>query len=574
VPSILEDNNEIRLKSQTRSQRFWLNFKLSSTTLKLNHTLTASPTMAVYRLDGNSLTVEQLVEIVYQFERVELTAAARKNIAAARALVDFWVRSGETIYGVTTGFGEFSNVRIDDRDLRRLQENLIVSHAAGAGEPLPPDIVRAMMVLRLNALAKGYSGVKLPTVDLLAQMVNRGITPIVPSQGSVGSSGDLVQLAHLVLAMMGQGEVWVLRRGTADGEKWTRGEAKTVASSAALKKHGLRPVRLTAKEGLALINGTQMMTAYAALAIHQARKLCKVADIAGALSVEALRGSDTPFDERIHRLRPYPGQRVVAQNIRRMMQGSELRESHRYNDPRVQDAYSLRCIPQVHGASRDAIEYVYRIVSVELNAATDNPLILAKDRVHLEGGNFHGQPIALAMDFLAIALAELANISERRIERLVNGSLSGLPRFLTANGGLNSGLMIAQYTAASIVSENKVLCHPASVDSIPTSANQEDHNSMGSIGAQKVWKVLQNAQTVLAIELLCASQGLDFARTLNGGKPLKSGRGTEAAHRAIRSHIAHLDDDRVLHTDIQRALKLVHEGTIIEAVERQIGALR
>ncbi len=523
----------------------------------------AHNSMATYRIDGNSLTVEQLAEIVHQFARIRLTAAARSKLKASRALVDSWVRKGETVYGVTTGFGEFSNVRVSQPDLERLQENLILSHAAGAGEPLPPEIVRAMMVLRINALAKGYSGVHPRTVDLLVEMVNRNLTPVVPSQGSVGASGDLVQLAHLVLAMMGKGTI-LMRNGSV---------MKAVGARSALRKANLSPVRLSAKEGLALINGTQMMTAYAALAVHQARQLCKVADIAGALSVEALRGSDTPFDERIHTLRPYRGQIAVARNLRRMMSGSEIRESHRYGDPRVQDAYSLRCIPQVHGASRDAIEYVYNTVSIELNAATDNPLIFPTDRVHLEGGNFHGQPIALALDFLAIALAELANIAERRIERLVNGSLSGLPRFLTEQGGLNSGLMIAQYTAASIVSENKVLCHPASVDSIPTSANQEDHNSMGSISAQKAWKVLSNAQTVLAIELLCAAQGLDFARMLNGSHPMKAGKGTEAASRVIRKRIPHLKDDRVLHGDIQRALLLVRSGEIVREVEQVIGRL-
>lgn len=541
-----------------------LNFKVCSTTLKTNRTNhTTNNGMATHHLDGNSLTIEQLAAIVHRFELVRLSRSARAKLTASRALVESWVRDGETIYGVTTGFGEFSNVRISRSDLQQLQENLILSHAAGAGEPLPPEIVRAMMVLRINALAKGYSGVQPQTVDMLAEMVNRNIIPVVPSQGSVGASGDLVQLAHLVLAMMGKGKVW-MRNGRA---------LKQLDARSAFRKAALTPVRLSAKEGLALINGTQMMTAYAALAVHQARQLCKVADIAGALSVEALRGSDTPFDERIHKLRPYKGQATVARNIRRMMKGSEIRESHRYNDPRVQDAYSLRCIPQVHGASRDAIDYVYNAVSIELNAATDNPLIFPAERVHLEGGNFHGQPMALALDFLAIALAELANISERRIERLVNGSLSGLPRFLTENGGLNSGLMVAQYTAASIVSENKVLCHPASVDSIPTSANQEDHNSMGSISAQKAWKVLANAQTVLAIELLCASQGLDFARTLNGTQPMKAGRGTEAAHRIIRTQIPHLNEDRVLHGDIQQALRLVRNGEIVRAVEKAIGVL-
>lgn len=543
----------------------------------IRDTIVHSPTpknMTTYRLDGSSLTVEQLFDIVTQSTRVQISPPARKKLIASRNLVERWVRDGETVYGVTTGFGEFSNVRISQFDIEQLQENLIFSHAAGAGEPLPPDIVRAMMVLRVNALVKGFSGVRPNTVDLLIDMVNHRITPVIPSQGSVGASGDLVQLAHLVLAMMGKGKVWEMKSGGGAGGKGRNGEErKQVSSLNVLKKFRLKPVRLTAKEGLALINGTQMMTAYAALAVHQARRLCKIADIAGALSVEALRGSDTPFDERIHKLRPYKGQIAVAKNLRRMMQGSEIRESHRYNDPRVQDAYSLRCIPQVHGASRDAIDYVYDKVSVEINAATDNPLIFPEDGVHLEGGNFHGQPMALALDFLAIALSELANISERRIERLVNGSLSGLPRFLTAQGGLNSGLMIAQYTAASIVSENKVLSHPASVDSIPTSANQEDHNSMGSISAQKAWKVLRNAQTVLAIELLCACQGLDFTRVLNGKKQMKAGRGSEAAYHFIRKHIRHLDEDRVLYDDIQKALGLVLCGDVLKDVEKKVGKL-
>lgn len=517
--------------------------------------------MKTFALDGNSLTVQAVHEIAYEDRAVMLPPAAKRQVREARALIESWIDGREMVYGVTTGFGEFSNVRISRENIELLQENLIMSHAAGAGEFLPPEIVRAMMVLRINALAKGFSGVRLETLQLLVDMVNKRIMPAIPSQGSVGASGDLVQLAHIVLSMMGRGRVL---RGTA---------GDVVASSLALKKHGLKPIRLMAKEGIALINGTQMMTAFAALAVHQAVELCKVADIAAAITVEALRGSDTQFDERIHRLRPYKGQLAVAKNMRRMMKGSEIRESHRFDDPRVQDAYSIRCIPQVHGASRDAVDYVHGIVSIEINSANDNPLIIPKDRVHLEGGNFHGQPIALAMDFLAIALAELANISERRIERLVNGSLSGLPRFLTTNGGLNSGLMIAQYTAASIVSENKVLCHPGSVDSIPTSANQEDHNSMGSISAQKGWKVLKNAQTVLAIELLCACQGLDFTRRLKGRKPMKAGKGVEAAYAFVRKHIRHLQEDRVLYDDIQRALGLVEGRGLLEDVQARIGTI-
>jgi histidine ammonia-lyase len=524
--------------------------------------------MKTYCLDGDHLSIPQVYDLAYNGARVQLAADAARRIQKARNLIERWVANGETVYGVTTGFGEFANVRIELNDLEQLQENLILSHAAGAGEPLPKEIVRAMMVLRINALAKGHSGVRLSTVKLLMEMLNGDIVPVIPSQGSVGASGDLVQLAHLVLAMMGRGKVFKKEKKNID-----EGSFKTENSASALKRNGLTPVRLTAKEGLALINGTQMMTAYAALAVHQAKQLTKLADIAAAISTEALRGSDTPFDKRIHRLRPYKGQQAVAENLRRMMQGSSMRESHRFSDHRVQDAYSIRCIPQVHGASRDAIEYVYDKVSIEINSANDNPLIFPDDGVHLEGGNFHGQPMALAMDFLAIALSEFANISERRTERLVNGSLSGLPRFLTEKGGLNSGLMIAQYTAASLVSENKVLAHPASVDSIPTSANQEDHNSMGSISAQKAWRVLKNVQTVLAIELLCACQGLDFARKLHDTKELTAGAGTEAAYQFIRTHVEHLERDRIVHTDIQILLQLVLKASVQQTVEDAIGIL-
>ncbi len=522
--------------------------------------------MTSLSLDGSRLTIPDLAAIATGRGTITLTPAARRRMRASRALVEQWVRSGESIYGVTTGFGEFANVRINSDHLSELQQNLILSHAAGAGTPLPIEVVRAMVVLRVNALAKGFSGIRLQTVHRMIELFNQGYVPLVPSQGSVGASGDLVQLSHLVLPMLGRSMLYQLPK--------RRGECVRIVQAAdVLKQLGREPVRLSAKEGLALINGTQMMTAFAALTVHRALELCTTADVIASISVEALRGSDTAFDPRIHRLRPYRGQQRVARNLRRLMHGSALRESHRHDDSRVQDAYSIRCIPQVHGASRDAIGYVRDAVSVEVNSANDNPLIFAEDKVHLEGGNFHGQPMALATDFLAIALSELANISERRIERLVNGSLSGLPRFLTPSGGLNSGLMIAQYTAASIVSENKVLCHPASVDSIPTSANQEDHNSMGSISAQKAWKVLQNAETVLAIELLCACQGLDFARTLNGHAPLHAGRGVETAHAMLRRRIPTLERDRVLHDDIQMALAALRSGEIVRAVEQTIGRL-
>ncbi|MGD0037300.1 MAG: histidine ammonia-lyase [Bacteroidota bacterium] len=523
-------------------------------------------TMKNHILDGSQLTIPQVFDLANKTAHAKIGLTAKRKILRARKLVDQWIKNSEVVYGVTTGFGEFANVLVKAEDIEQLQENLIFSHAAGAGDPLPEEVVRAMMVLRVNALAKGFSGIRLSTVELLMEMLNRDIIPVIPSQGSVGASGDLVQLAHLVLAMMGKGKI-------NQKDKEQRTKYKLVDSSLVLRKNGLRPIHLAAKEGLALINGTQMMTAYAALAVHQSKLLTKIADIVASISVEALRGSDNAFDERIHRLRPYKGQLTVAKNMRRLMYGSELRESHRRNDTRVQDAYSMRCIPQVHGASRDAIDYVYDKISIEINSANDNPLIFPEDGIHLEGGNFHGQPMALAMDFLAIALSELANISERRIERLVNGSLSGLPRFLTPNGGLNSGLMIAQYTAASLVSENKVLAHPASVDSIPTSANQEDHNSMGSISAQKAWRVLKNAQTVLAIELLCASQGMDFARTLKDRKQLRAGRGTEVAYQFVRKNIKHLNRDRVLYNDIQKALRLILDGSILPIVEKRVGKL-
>jgi len=512
------------------------------------------------RLDGSTLTIEDLFKAATQPSRISLAESSKKSMRRSRALVEEWLAKKERIYGVTTGFGEFSNVQIPLEKIEELQRNLIFSHAAGTGEPLPAEVVRAMMILRVNALAKGFSGIRIGTVECITKFFNSGLVPVIPSQGSVGSSGDLVQLAHLVLTLMGKGKVISDWRSAFEN-------SKTIASGIAMKKRGLSPLSLSAKEGLALINGTQMMTAYAALISYQSRQLCALADIAAAMSVEALKGSDTPFDERIHRLRPFKGQLDSARNLRALLSRSEIRESHRHSDHRVQDAYSLRCAPQVHGASRDALEYVANAVSIEINSANDNPLIFPKDKEHLEGGNFHGQPIALAMDFAAIALSELANISERRIERMVNGSLSGLPRFLTSDGGVNSGLMIAQYTAASLVSENKVLAHPASVDSIPTSANQEDHNSMGSISAQKCWRILRNAQTVIAIELMTSAQGIDFHA------PLKCAKGTNAAYTAIRSRIPHLDRDRVLYDDIQKALGLLLDGKILHSVEKVVGKL-
>lgn len=514
----------------------------------------------ILKVDGNSLSLGKIEFFLKENPKVVVTPDAVKKIKKARNLIEKWIKEDKVIYGVTTGFGEFANVKISREDLEKLQENLILSHAVGTGDNLPPFIVKIMMLLRVNALAKGHSGIRLSTLNLLVDMMNNNIIPVIPSQGSVGSSGDLVQLSHLVLAMIGKGRVQVI----SDINEKEAGRTKILPSEKALKKYDLTPVRLSAKEGLALINGTQMMTSFAAYNSINAKKLIKLADMSAALSVEALRGTDRAFDKKLHQLRPYNGQITTAQNLLALMKNSEIRYSHLIGDTRVQDAYSLRCIPQIHGASRDAIDYVCSRVEIEINSANDNPLIFPDEEEHIEGGNFHGQPMALAMDFLSIALSELANVSERRIERLVNGALSGLPRFLAKNGGLNSGLMIAQYTAASLVSENKVLAHPASVDSIPTSANQEDHNSMGSIAAQKCYKILQNVQSVLSIELLTAAQGVEFH------KPLKCGAGTGVIYDEIRKVIPPLEEDRILFHDVQAMLKMVQGEVLLDALEKVV----
>jgi histidine ammonia-lyase len=534
-------------------------------------------------IDGNSLSISDIFNVVFNEYSIELSAEAKQKIIRSRDLIDKWVKNDSAIYGVTTGFGEFANVKINATEIEQLQKNLIHSHAAGTGSFLPIEVVKAMLLLRINTLIKGYSGIRLETVEFMIKMLNNNIIPLIPSQGSVGASGDLVPLSHLVISMMGHGFVVMQKKLSRSGSQTVSQKSfnyKLISSSSvelqdidiipalsALEKIGLKPLTLKAKEGLALINGTQMMSAYLSLCTGYAIELMKTIDIASALSIEALKGSDTPFDERIHQLRPHKGQQQSASNIRRLLAESEIRESHRLNHDKIQDAYSLRCIPQVHGASRDAILYVKGIIETEINSVTDNPLIFPEHEAHLEGGNFHGQPIALASDFLGIALSEFANISERRVERLLNGSLSGLPRFLTTNGGLNSGFMIVQYTAASLVSENKVLAHPASVDSIPTSANQEDHNSMGSIAARKCYQILQNAQNVIAIEMLCAAQGIDFH------KPYKCGKGTGVAHNLIREHIPYMTEDRIFYDDIQSLLGLVKEGTILKSVEHSIGEL-
>ena len=523
--------------------------------------------MSDLHLDGNSLTIETAYLAEKECSKLSLSQSSVRNMERSRKVVEKWLEGDEVIYGVTTGFGEFSTVKIPHEKIKQLQINLIRSHSAGTGDPLPPDIVRLIILLRANALAKGYSGIRAEVVQRLLEIFNLGLIPFIPSKGSVGSSGDLVQLAHLVSAIIGEGSFM------ADG--------KNVPARSVLKKAGLAPIDLTAKEGLALVNGTQMMGAFAVHCTYEAAELAKIFDITGALSVEALRGTDVAFDPRIQKLRPYNGQRNSAKNVRQLMEGSEIRKSHLHNDKRVQDAYSLRCMPQVHGAVRDTITFYSQQVNIEINSAADNPRIFAGSEnggdgkgVHLEGGNFHGEPLALACDFLAIALSEFASISERRTERMVNWQLSGLPKFLIENGGLNSGMMIAQYTAASLVSENKVLSHPASVDSIPTSANQEDHNSMGSIAAQKCYQVLENVWRVAAIELLVACQAIDFTRIIGDTKkPLKCGKGTEAVYGLVRKKISHLDRDRMLHADIEAALGLLKSGEVIRAAEAASGKL-
>ncbi|MDQ3993525.1 MAG: histidine ammonia-lyase [Actinomycetota bacterium] len=506
-------------------------------------------------LTGDDLTVDDVWTVAIEGARAELADEARRKMRAARELVDQAASesSGEHTYGINTGFGRFVERTIPPELSGELQLRLLRSHACGVGEPYPDEVVRAAMLLRANALAKGYSGARVETVELLVECLNAGLLPHVPSRGSVGASGDLAPLAHLALPLVGEG--------------WARVNGDRVSGAEALAAVGLEPLRLEAKEGLSLINGTQFMSGLGALALVRARRLAKAADIACALSLEALQGSRAAFRPEIQALRPFEGQADSAANVLRLLDGSAIIEAHRWCD-KVQDAYSLRCAPQVHGASRDLIAYAERTVAIELNAATDNPLVFVEEGELVSNGNFHGQPLAFALDTLALALSEFANIAERRIERLTNPSLSdGLPAFLTPDGGLNSGFMIPQYVAASLVSENKVLAHPASVDSIPTSAGQEDHVSMGNTSALKCWQVLANSERALAIELLAGAQGVEFLA------PLEPGAGTRAAHAAIRTLSAALVEDRSLGTDIEDVAEAIRSGHLLDAVEDVVGEL-
>jgi histidine ammonia-lyase len=496
-------------------------------------------------LTGEHLAISDVWDVAVDGRPAVLGSSGRERAAAARAFLE--AHAGDHTYGVSTGFGRFVSESIPPEQAAELQLRLLRSHACGVGDPYPDDVVRAAMLLRANALAKGFSGARVETIELLLDVLRAGIVPFVPSRGSVGASGDLAPLAHLALPLVGEGEA------TVDGRRVTGAEA--------LASAGLAPIALAAKEGLSLINGTQFMTAMAALALVRAGRLARVADVACAMSVEALQGTPMSFHPAIHDARPLPGQRRSAATLRALLDGSAIVESHRWCD-KVQDAYSLRCAPQVHGASRDLLDHVERTVAVELNAATDNPLVLLDEELIVSSGNFHGQPIAIGLDCIAIACAELANISERRTERLVNPSLSdGLPPFLVAREeGLNSGFMIPQYVAAALVSENKALCHPGSVDSIPTSAGQEDHVSMGNGAGLKALQVVANAERVLAIELLAGTQAVEFLA------PLEPGIGVRATRTFVRTMSARVREDRSLSSDIERVASAIRDGTLLAAI--------
>lgn len=503
-------------------------------------------------IDGNAITPHVVEQVATRQIPVLLSDDASKRVEACREMVDQLVQEGKVVYGVTTGFGKFSDVLISPEDATELQINLIRSHACAVGNPLPEPTVRTIMLLRANALAKGYSGIRLETLQLLIDCLNHGIHPVIPEQGSLGASGDLAPLSHLALVLMGEGEA--IYRG------------ERLSGAEALKRADLTPITLAAKEGLALINGTQIMTSIGVLAMSQAERLAKVADVVAALTLECLRGIPDAFAEGIQEVRSYPEQIGVARNLRTILQGSKLTTAQ--GEIRVQDAYSLRCLPQVHGAIRQVVSYTKEKIQIECNAATDNPLLFMEDGQVISGGNFHGQPIAFAMDFLKIGMSELANISERRTERLVNPALSeGLPAFLSHRPGLASGMMILQYVSASLVSENKVLAHPASVDSIPSSANQEDHVSMGTTAARQATQIVNHVAKVLAIELICAVEAVDFL----GAEKLAPA--TQVLYKKVRSCVPRVVEDRSLSGEIEQVASALLEGDWLQAVEQVTGEL-
>ncbi len=501
---------------------------MSSVTLRLDH---------LYDDLGKSMS-----QLRQQFEPVK----------KSRKIVEHALLDGRAHYGINTGFGVLANKRISSDDLATLQKNILLSHACGMGDPIPPDITRLMLQLKIHSLSLGYSGVSEETFTQLLRLEEHSVLPWIPSRGSVGASGDLAPLAHMCLPLIGRGEVW--------DEKFSA----RVHADAVLKTKGIEPINLQAKDGLALINGTQMMTAYGAYVLERTLGLQREADLLAAMSLEALQGSAAPFDERIHAIRPHHGQQIVASNIRKLLEGSEILASHR-DCGKVQDPYSLRCVPQVHGASRDALAFARNSIEIELNSVTDNPLVFEQGDI-LSGGNFHGQPLALAMDFAAIALAEIGSISERRTYLLLEGH-DGLPKLLMHDTGVNSGFMIPQYTAAALVSENKILCHPASVDSIPTSLGQEDHVSMGSIAAFKLLTVLRNVERILAVELLTSAQALDFRHEFSPGY------GVSLAHKALRTEIQHAVQDYEVKSDLDQCAEVLRNGTLLRVVEDKLGPL-
>ncbi len=513
--------------------------------------------MFTVTLDGESLTSKTVVLVSNaglnaNGPQVHLAERAAERVTASRAAVDRLVAAQQVVYGVTTGFGALKDHLIPVDQQKQLQRNLVMSHAVGVGPPLPEAVVRAMMIVRANALAKGYSGIRLSVLEALLALLNHGVHPVVPAQGSVGASGDLAPLAHMAAVLIGCGEAF-----------WC---GERMAAQDALRRSGLSPIELEAKEGVALVNGTSLMAALGCLAVERAKVLLRTANAVAALSVEALQGSPTAFDSRLHVVRPHPGQMACAEHLRSLLQGSELlRADDREN---VQDAYTLRCIPQVHGAVRDVISYVHDVIQIEINSATDNPLVFSEvgQDIVLSGGNFHGEPVALAMDHLGLAIADLGNMAERRIARLLDTASNGgvLPPFLAEQSGVNSGFMLVQYTAAALASENKVLAHPASADTIPTSANVEDHVSMGPIAARQAGMIIEHVETIVALELFCAAQGIDFRRKVR--PHLRLGKGTRAAYDCVRGVVPPLWSDELMYPHIEGVKRLVQEGEIDRAV--------
>ena len=497
------------------------------------------------QLNGQSLTIQQIADVAARREQVALSSDARERVELARRVVEQIVAEGRTVYGVNTGFGKLSDVSIDRSDLRQLQLNLVRSHSCGLGEPLSEEEARAMLLLRANVLAAGFSGARSLVIDTLIAMLEKGVTPVIPEKGSVGASGDLAPLAHLALAAIGEGEVFY------NGER--------LQSAVALERAGVASLSLEVKEGLALLNGTQAMGAVGGLALHRADRLVRLADVAGAMTLEALRGTPVAFDERIHNVRPHPGQIAVAAHLRELLSDSEIRKSHLDNDPRVQDAYSLRCMPQVHGAVRAALVHAKEVIEIESGSATDNPLVFSDTGEVLSGGNFHGAPLALVFDYAAIALTDLMSITERRIDRLVNpDSNEGLPPFLTLQPGISSGFMMLQVSAVALLNEAKVLAHPASIDNVPTDGGKEDHVSMGMTSATKLRSVVTLAEMTTAIELMTAAQALDYRA------PLAPGRGVKQAYDVVRGLVPPLTEDRATSKDIEGIVNAIRRGVFDE----------